>query len=100
MKKFLSLLALAFVLTGVSPVLAAEEDGLTLDESAVTEEGAAWADDFAWWQCSAQAPRLIRVFTVRAEGYKSDVQAQALKECNDKAVLQCWPLGCHKLRRF
>ena len=55
----------------------------------------------AWgfWQCSAQAPRLVRVFTAKGEGYSDDIQDAALEECNENAVFQCWPLGCKEVER-
>lgn len=85
----------AFAVPSFASVSAQTED--EVDIESLLEDSR--ADEFAFWKCSAQAPRLVRVFTVRKEGYESDVQAEALDQCNSVAVLQCWPLGCTKLRR-
>lgn len=100
MKKLMSLITLGFVLSLGATAHATEQEELMFDEEAtISSETSLRRDEYAHWKCSAQAPRLIRVFTVRREGYRSDVQQEALDECNDVAVLQCWPLGCSKLRR-
>lgn len=92
MKNILNTLVLAAAM-GLGSVATADVDSDVefLDE-------ARQQNTYGFWECRAQAPRLIRVFKAKGQGYRDDIQDEALKACNAAAVFQCWPLGCAEVR--
>lgn len=89
--KSLKRLVLACAIGLGSLAIAGDNDVEFLDE-------ARQPNTYGFWECRAQAPRLIRVFKAKGEGYRDDIQDQALDACNAVAVFQCWPLGCAEVR--
>ncbi len=91
---------LALVLTvGFAPLAGANTEGIFSDELMEDEAiEARQPNTFGFWECRAQAPRLIRVFKAKGQGFRDDIQDQALDACNAVAVFQCWPLGCTETR--